>query len=81
MFFAACEGYSDKMEEYKVIMRRCTFAIMRAFGSKISREEQIFAVRGDKKHSVIKKVWGSKEEALEMIRRIEESHGIKLRHE
>ena len=77
MFFAACEGYSDKLDDYKSISRRIALIIHRGFGGKLS-ERQLLPLRGENKGPENVKVWGSKEEYEEMRAAIMKAHKITL---
>lgn len=73
MFFAACEGYFDKEKSQEVLMRRVAL-----FASQRGSDEFNKYWPLDGKGIDVKKVWGTKEEANEFRKKIEEAHGIKL---
>lgn len=74
MFYAACEGYFDKIHEQTLLFR--TVAL---FASQRSSDEfnKCWPMPGDK--SGTKQVtWGTKEEADELKSKIMKAHNIKL---
>lgn len=74
MVIAACEGFLDKERERNYITRLQTFYIVGALGAKIKRPEELWKIDGDKDDNVVKRVWGSAEEANEMRRKINEAN-------
>lgn len=74
MFFAACEGYFDKIQANELLMRNVAL-----FASQRASDEfnKCWPLPGNKED---KKVftWGTKEEAVELRKRIQEAHKIKL---
>ena len=74
MFFAACEGYFDKMREQEMLMRNVAL-----FASQRSADEfnKYWPVPGSKSESK-QMTWGTKEEAQELKEKIMKAHNIKL---
>lgn len=69
MFFAACEGYFDKQKEQELLMRRVAM-----FASQRASDEfnRYWPLPGHE--NVIKKTWGSIEEANEFREKIREAN-------
>lgn len=78
MFFAACEGYSDKVEEQNLVYRKIANAAAAGWLKSAGDFDKFWPLPGRKAESK-KFVWGSKEEANEMRERIQKAHGIKLK--
>lgn len=76
MFIAACEGYFDKEENEMLISRKIAQCM---WMGKPEDFERFWPLPKNKVTNVVKKIWGSAEEANEFRKRIEEAHGIKLR--
>jgi len=77
MFFAACEGYFDKVDEQQMMFRRLAEITHKSMGGKADSRE-LWPLWGDKQKAVDTIVWGSKDEADDLRKRIEKAHGIKL---
>lgn len=73
MFIAACEGYLVKEEDHLMLMRKVAQA---SFYGNHNEFNKWWPMPGESE--VKQMTWGSKEEALEMQRKIQEAHGIKL---
>ena len=74
----------NKEQEHSRLIRLQTYCIVSAFGAKLEggakiRPEDLWQLPGDEKREQNKFVWGSPEEARELIKKIEKAHGIKLK--
>lgn len=78
MFFAACEGYFDKVEEQNLIYRKIANAAAAGWLKSAADFDKFWPLPGRKAEGT-NYVWGSKEDADEMRKRIEQAHGIKLK--
>lgn len=82
MFIAACEGYFDKENDLSALLRLQTFLIVQSSGAKKNGGGNIILTDmwklRNESNQVNKVIWGTKEEADEFRKKIEEKHGIKL---
>jgi len=74
MFVAAYEGYFDKEDTIISLYRKVALAASAGYVK--SSDFDVFWPVPGKVHT--NKVWGTPEEAMELRKRIEKSHGIKL---
>lgn len=76
MFIAACEGYIDKEDNRMLINRKMAQCM---WMGKPEDFNKFWPLDDKYKVNVVKKVWGSSEEANAMRAAIEKAHGIKLK--
>lgn len=78
MFFAACEGYFDKIDEEQRMFRRLAVILHQTWGGK-GTERDLWPLFSDKNKKTQTKTWGSKEEFEKMKEAIQKAHGIKIK--
>lgn len=74
MFFAACEGYFDKIQAEELLMRNVALFASQRASDEFNKYWPLPGKKEDKKVFT----WGTKEEAVELRKRIQEAHKIKL---
>lgn len=74
MFFAACEGYFDKIREHEMLLRNVAL-----FASQRSADEfnKYWPLPGSQSETKLM-TWGTKEEAHNLKEQIMKAHNIKL---
>lgn len=76
-FYWISQGYFDKEETSSLVMRKVAQLIYASNGGKPNDFDKFWPL--GEQHQPDSKTWGTKEEAAEMIRKIQEAHKIKIK--